>query len=131
MAEDAGKLQQLEKGISTLDFSITHIEQEESPKYKDIILKLNGNPQEEKFYNLKINYHPLTANIENYEDKNSDEAEHLKFFNELWKSSKSNAEIRNKLLVDNSWYNGISNTVIKSAIETVVKKVYPDVTTVE
>lgn len=124
--EDAQNLQRTEKNVSTLDFSITHIEQTNiEPKYKDIILQLNGEPQIETFYNLSIKYHSLTAYTEDYDNEDDDDAEHFKFFNKLWEESNKNVEeIRNKLLNDNSWFNSIG-TDNQGRIKNVIDLTYP------
>lgn len=130
LEEEASKMQRLEKGISTLDFSITHIEQNDSSSkingFKDIVLKLNGEPRTETFYNIPIKYHSLTAYTEDYEDETADEAEHFNFFNKLWEESQNNISIiRKKLLESNSWYSGITDDE-KTKIKNVLDKVYPE-----
>jgi len=109
--EAASCMQQNEGGISTLDFSITHIEQNDTTKYKDIILKLGGEPGIQKFYNLEIKYHSLTADTENYDAIDSEDAEHFKFFNLLWNlTTNGNRIIEEKIMNEkNTWYHSLES----------------------
>jgi len=127
--DEIKEYQQRKQNVNTLDFSITHIKVSDNPlQHKDIIIKVLD-PHSQRtvpFYGIPIKFHSLITETEDYGNTTDDDAEHFRFFNDMWDLSTNKShvdQVRNKLLTS-QWYINLK-IADQASIQTLLNSIYP------